>query len=75
MLFTKSSFVDGFDIPTVSHEDIKKQLNKTAKTKKVSKSVNIDKMPLSEKLDYIESEVNRILGRYKGFIKVISSEN
>ena len=75
MLFTKSSFLDGFDIPTVSHEDIKKQLNKTAKTKKVSKSVNIDKMPLSEKLDYIESEVNRILGRYKGFIKVISSEN
>ena len=75
MLFTKSSFLDGFDIPTVSHEDIKKQLNKTTKTKRVSQSINIDKMPLSEKLAYIESEVNRILGRYKGFIKVMSSEN
>ena len=68
----KASLLDLFEITPETHDEIKSQLIK------VSKSANIfrpDKdfsaLPLTEKLSYIEKEVYKVLGRYKGFVKVI----
>lgn len=74
MSFVKNSFLDGFEIPTVSNDDVKKVLNKTTKSHQVVKTVNLEKMPLNERLAYIENEVNKILGRYRKFVRVIRTE-
>ena len=72
--FAKSSFLDGFDVPEITHETIKKQIVKSHTSQSYKKSSSIEKMPLSERLKYIEQEVYKILGRYKGFVRVIRSK-
>lgn len=69
--YIKSSFLDDFEIPVVTHEAIKQQLIKVGKTQTVKKRKSIENMPLSDRLEYIKNEVNKVLGRYKDFVKVI----
>ncbi len=73
--YVKSSFLDDFELPQITHETIKSQLIKVGSNRNIRKSNSIEKMPLDERLKYIESEVLKILGRYKGFVKVIRDEN
>lgn len=71
MGFVKASLFEEFDIPTVSHEEIKQQLIKVGKSHNVVKNKNLQTLPLDERLKLIQTEVYKILGRYKGFVKVI----
>ena len=73
--YVKSSFLDDFELPQITHETIKSQLIKVGSNRNIRKSNSIEKMPLDERLKYIESEVLKVLGRYKGFVKVIRDEN
>lgn len=73
--YKKSSFLDDFDIPVVSHETIKKQLVKVGKVHAVNKTKSLSDMPLKNRLALITEEVLKVLGRYKGFIRVIRSED
>ena len=70
---TKFSFLDGFELPEITHEAIKKQLIKVGKSHKVA-SKDISKLPLDERLERIKKGVYDILGQYKGFVKVIYTE-
>lgn len=72
--FKKTSFLDDFELPVITHDTIKQQLVKLGKTHSVKKRKSIESLPLDERLKYIEAEVFKILGRYKGFVKVIYTE-
>lgn len=70
--YVRTSLLDGFDIPEVTHETIKKQLIKVGRSHAVvQKQVPYASLPPKEKLKVIEKEVYKALGRYKGFVKVI----
>lgn len=69
--YVKSSLLDDFEIPIITHEAIKQQLIKIGKTHNVKKKESIEKLPLEERLKLIQKEVYKVLGRYKGFVKVI----
>lgn len=72
----KSTLLDDFELPEISHETIKSQLVKITKTHTVEKSkVSYANLPLDEKLKIIERDVYKTLGRYKGFVKVIYDVN
>lgn len=70
----KFSFLDDFELPSVSHADIKQQLTKSGKLKSIKSSNGIANIPLEDRLKLIYKEVNKVLGRYKNFVKVIKSE-
>lgn len=72
--FIKSSFLDDFDVPVISHDTIKKQLVKLGKTHNVKKRNSIESMPLQDRLDYVYKNVIEVLGRYKGFVRTIRSK-
>lgn len=72
--FVKSSFLDGFEIPEVTHEAVKKQLVKLGRVHAVTKTKSVTDMPLPERLKYITEEVYKVLGRYKNFVKVIDTD-
>ena len=70
--YVKTSLLDDFELPEISHEAIKQRLVKIGKTHSVQqKQVSYANLPLEEKLKIIETEVYKTLGRYKGFVKVI----
>lgn len=72
--YKKSSFLDDFEIPVVSHETIKKQLIKVGKVHAVNKTCSFSDMPLKNRLELITKEVLKVLGRYKRFVRVIRTE-
>ena len=72
--YSKSSFLEDFDLPEISHDTIKQQLVKVGKTHNVAKKKSLSNMPLEERLKFVESEVLKILGRYRGFVRVIRTE-
>ena len=70
--YIKSSLLDDFEIPIITHETIKSQLVKIGKIHNTIKNnKNYADLPLTEKLKYIQKEVYKVLGRYKGFVKTI----
>lgn len=69
--YKKTSFLDDFDIPVITHEALKKQLVKVGKVHAITKVRSVADMPLKNRLELITEEVLKVLGRYKGFIKVI----
>jgi DNA polymerase I-like protein with 3'-5' exonuclease and polymerase domains len=71
--FVKVSLLDDFEIPVVTHNAIKEQLVKIGKSHSVKRTKNVQDLPLTERLKLIESEVYKVLGRYKGFVKVIDN--
>ena len=75
MAYKKSLFLDDFKVDDVTNDMLKKQLNKIKSTKTVRTKSNIQNLPLDERLNYINKEVLRILGRYKGFIRIIRDED
>lgn len=72
-MYTKASILDDIEIPEITRDTIKEQLRKIGKSHNVSKKVNLEQMPLEERLRFITNEVYKVLGRYKGFVKVIYS--
>lgn len=70
--FVKSSFLEEFELPSVSHETLKSEIAKIKTTHTVSaKNKSISNLSLEERLRLIEEEVYKTLGRYKGFVEVI----
>ena len=72
--YKKFSFLDDFEMPEITHEAVKKQLVKLGKSHNLKKKNSIESMPLERRLEYIQKEVLKILGRYKNFVKVIRDE-
>ena len=70
--FIKSSLLDDFEIPVITHETIKEQLVKISKTHNVQRKSG-QNLTLPERLKQIETEIYKVLGRYKGFVKVITN--
>ena len=70
--FIKSSLLDDFEIPVITHETIKEQLVKIGRTHNVQRKSG-QKLTLPERLKQIETEIYKVLGRYKGFVKVITN--
>lgn len=69
--FIKSSFLDDFELPEITHDTIKKELVKLGKTHQVQKKNSLDGMPLTDRLAFIQEEVYKVLGRYVGFVNII----
>ena len=73
--YRKVSFLDDFELPTVTPDIVRQQLSRVGKIKSTTKKSPLDSMPLGDRLRYISSEVNKTLGRYKDFVKVIRDES
>lgn len=73
--FTKSSFLDDFELPTITHQNIKDSLLKITRTCSVQSNKSLENMSLEDRLKVIETEVYKILGRYKDFVKIIDNAN
>ena len=73
--FRKASLLDDFEVPVITNDAIRLQLVKLGKTHAVKKKESISSMPLDDRLDYITKEVYKVLGRYKGFVKVIRTDD
>jgi DNA polymerase I-like protein with 3'-5' exonuclease and polymerase domains len=71
----KFSFLDDFEIPVITHENIKNELIKIGKTHSFKQGNSIDKVPLEQRLKYISDGVYKVLGRYKNYVRVIYSED
>ena len=73
--YKKFSFLDDFDIPVITHDAVKQQLVRLGKTHTAKTRKSFDGMPLEDRLKHISNEVNKVLGRYKRFIRVIRDES
>ena len=73
--FRKASLLDDFEVPVITNDAIRLQLVKLGKTHAVKKKESISSMPLDDRLDYITKEVYKVLGRYRGFVKVIRTDD
>lgn len=71
--YKKASFLDDFELPEITHDAIKSELIKLGRVHSVQKRKTIEGLPLTERLEYISNEVNKILGRYKNFVKIIDN--
>lgn len=69
--FIKSSFLDDFEIPEITHDNIKTNLIKLNRSHNVIKEKSIENLSLDDKLKLIREEVYRVLGKYKGFVNII----
>lgn len=72
----KSSLFDDLffeDVKQATHQEVKKQLSKAGKVR-ASKDSILSEIPISERLKRIEKAVNEVLGRYRGFVKCIHTE-
>ena len=72
--FKKVSLLDDFEIPEITNDTIRLQLVKLGKTHAVKSRQTMANMPLDDRIAYINTEVNKILGRYKNFIKIIRTK-
>ena len=70
MNYAKSSFLDDFELPEITHDNVKQKLLKVGTTQSVKRN-SFESMPLEERLKMVEKEVLKILGRYRGFVRVI----
>ena len=73
--YKKFSFLDDFDMPIITHDAVKQQLVKLGKSHNLKKKNSIESMPLEKRLEYIQEEVFKVLGRYRNFVKVIRYED
>ena len=73
--YKKFSFLDDFEMPVITHDAVKQQLVKLGRTHSLRKKNSIENMPLERRLEFIQDEVYKVLGRYKNFVKVIRDEN
>lgn len=73
--YRKVSFLDDFELPAVTPDIVRQQLSRVGKIKSTTKKSPLDSMPLGDRLKYISSEVNKTLGRYRDFVKVIRDES
>ena len=71
--YKKASLLDDFELPDITPDMVKQRLSKVTKAVNVSstRQTSYAKLPLTEKLKVIKTEVNRALGRYNGFVTVI----
>lgn len=70
--FIKSSFLEEFALPNITHDTLKGELSKVKVARSTTKRTsNYANLPLDKKLKIIESEVYKVLGRYKGFVRII----
>lgn len=69
--YAKASFLDDFELPEITHEALKQQIIKVGRQQSVARKKSFKNMPLSEQLKIVTEGIYKILGRYKGFIKVI----
>lgn len=74
-VYAKSSFLDDFEMPEITHESLKSKLSKVGKSREINKVKSVASMPLDERIRHIVAEVDKILGRYKGFVRVIYDED
>ena len=74
-MYKKTSLLDGFELPNITHENIKQQLIKLGNSHLVRQRKSIDGLPIEERLKVISDEVMKILSRYKDFVRVIYDEN
>ena len=56
-----------------SFQEVQKQLAR-AKSKATKAVKNTSSLPLQKRIAVVESEVNKVLGRYKGFVRTIRSD-
>ena len=73
--YKKFSFLEDFDMPIITHDAVKQQLVKLGKSHNLKKKNSIENMPLEKRLEYIQDEVFKVLGRYRNFVKVIKNED
>ncbi len=71
--YSKASFLDDFELPEITFESIKSELVKVAKISKSPRRVKEEDLPLDEKLKLVRQDVYKVLGKYKGFVKVIDT--
>ena len=70
----KASLLDGFDLPDLSSTNLVDFLKKNTASHSV-KSVSDNKnMPIEHRLAMVKETVYSVLGRYKGFVRVIRDE-
>ena len=68
---TKISLIDGFDNEPVSTEELISEMQSLKKKRSVKKKKSDDNLPLSDRLRIAEENTYKVLGRYKGFVRVI----
>lgn len=73
-VFKKASFLDGFELPEITYDNVKSALLKVGQQSIIKKRNSIEGLPLSKRLESINSTIKKVLGRYEGFIKVIRSD-
>lgn len=73
--YKKFSFLDDFEMPIITHDAVKQQLVKLGKMHNLKKKNSIESMPLEKRLEFIQDEVYKVLGRYKNFVKIIIDED
>lgn len=73
-MYKKSSFLDDFKLPEITHEAIKSELVKLGRTHTTSKRHSIEGMPLDKRVEYVSEGILKVLGKYKDFVKVIWSK-
>ena len=71
---SKISLIDGFDNEPVSSDDLIKEMKSMSKKRATKKKTFNDKLSLAERLKIAEELTCKILGRYKGFVRVIRDE-
>lgn len=70
----KNSLLDGFDIPDLSTEKLVSFLKKNGTSHNAKASSDFKNMPIEHRIAMVTETVNSVLGRYKGFVRVIRDE-
>ena len=69
--YKKVSLLDDFDLPDITHENIKAQLIKISRVSSVKRKIKDEDLSLEEKLELAEQDVYKALGKYKNFVRII----
>ena len=72
--FIRSSFLEDFTVPDVTNANIKECIGKVSKSHKVNKTKRYESLPLEKKVEVVKEGVYKALGRYKGFVRVIDTD-
>lgn len=71
---SKISLIDGFEQEPISSDELIKEMQSISKKRATKKKTSNDKLSLAERLKIAEELTYKILGRYKGFVRVIRDE-
>lgn len=71
----KASLLDGFDLPDLSSENLVDFLKKNNASHSVKSMSDPKNMPIEHRIAMAIETVNTVLGRYRGFVRVIRSES